>query len=249
MKIVVGHLYPDYLNIYADRGNIAVLARRAAWRGHELDVRTLSVGEPVEPGEHDLLYVGGGQDREQALVAEDLAAKADGVRAAVDAGAAVLAVCGGYQLMGRSYRDFHGGDLPGIGLFPLETVAGKTRMIGDVLLECELEPGVPRTLAGFENHAGRTKLDPGAEPLGRVVAGFGNDGESGFEGCRVGRAVGTYLHGPLLPRNPWFADWILSQALTHRLGEPPTFEPLADELEAEAHAISAGRARNRGGKR
>src|SRR5881394_298597 len=184
MKLVVGHLFPDYLNIYADRGNIAVLARRAAWRGHDLDVRPVSVGEPVRVGEHDLLYVGGGQDREQALVAGDLAAKAEGVRDAVAAGAALLAVCGGYQLLGRSYRDFHGADLPGIGLFPLETVAGETRMIGDVLLECELDPGVRRTLAGFENHAGRTKLDPGADPLGRVVAGFGNDGESGFERCR-----------------------------------------------------------------
>jgi len=249
MTIVVGHLYPDYLNIYADRGNIAVLARRAAWRGHDLDVRAVSVGHPVEPGEHDLLYGGGGQDREQALVAEDLLAKAEAVRAAVDGGAAVLAVCGGYQLMGRSYRDFHGEDLPGIGLFPLETVAGDTRMIGDVLLECELEPGVVRTLAGFENHAGRTNLDAGAEPLGRVVAGFGNDGESGFEGCRVGRAVGTYLHGPLLPRNPWFADWVLAQALAHRLGEPPVFELLPDDLEHQAHAVSAARARSRGGKR
>jgi lipid II isoglutaminyl synthase (glutamine-hydrolysing) len=249
MKIVVGHLYPDYLNIYADRGNIAVLARRAAWRGHELEVHPVSVGEPVAPGEHDLLYVGGGQDREQALVAEDLVAKADGVRAAVDGGAAVLAVCGGYQLLGRSYRDFHGEDLPGIGLFPLDTVAGDRRMIGDVLLECELEPGIVRTLAGFENHAGRTRLDPGAEPLGRVVAGFGNDGESGFEGCRVGRAVGTYLHGPLLPRNPWFADWVLAQALAHRGGALPMFEPLSDDLEHEAHAVSAARARSRGGRR
>ncbi|MGZ8702453.1 MAG: type 1 glutamine amidotransferase, partial [Gaiellaceae bacterium] len=167
MKIVVGHLYPDYLNIYADRGNIAVLSRRAAWRGHELDVRPVSVGEPVHPGEHDLLYVGGGQDREQALVAQDLLAKAAGVLESVAQGAAVLAVCGGYQLLGRTYRDFHGVDLPGIGLFPFDTVAGDTRMIGDVLLECELEPGVRRTLAGFENHAGRTRLDPGAQPLGR----------------------------------------------------------------------------------
>ena len=248
MKILVGHLYPDYLNIYADRGNIAVLARRAAWRGHELEVRTVSVGEPVRPGEHDLLYVGGGQDREQALVADDLVAKADGVREAVAAGGALLAVCGGYQLMGRSYRDLHGADLPGIGLFPLETVAGETRMIGDVLIECELEPGMRRTLAGFENHAGRTHLDPDAEPLGRVVAGFGNDGESGFEGCRVDRAVGTYLHGPLLPRNPWFADWLLAQALAHRLGEPPELAPLRDELEREAHAVSARRAHARGGR-
>ena len=249
MKIKVGHLYPDYLNIYADRGNIAVLARRAAWRGHELDVRALSAGDAVQPGEHDLLYIGGGQDREQSLVAEDLEAKAEGIRTAVAGGAAVLAVCGGYQLLGRSYRDLHGADLRGIGVFPLETVAGETRMIGDVLLECELEPGLHRTLAGFENHAGRTKLDPGAEPLGRVVAGFGNDGESGWEGCRVGRSVGTYLHGPLLPRNPWFADWVIAQALAHRLGEPPTLDPLPDELEHQAHAVSARRAHARGGRR
>jgi lipid II isoglutaminyl synthase (glutamine-hydrolysing) len=249
MKIVVGHLYPDYLNIYADRGNIAVLAQRAAWRGHELDVRTVSVGDTVRPGEHDLLYVGGGQDREQALVADDLAAKSDGVLGAVADGAALLAVCGGYQLLGRSYRDLHGADLPGLGLFPHETVAGEMRMIGNVLLECELEPGMRRTLAGFENHAGRTRLDPGAQPLGRVVAGFGNDGESGWEGCRAGRAVGTYLHGPLLPRNPWFADWLLTQALAHRLGEPPELAPLADELELQAHAVSARRAESRGGRR
>jgi hypothetical protein len=249
VKIVVGHLYPDYLNIYADRGNIAVLSRRAAWRGHELDVRPVSIGEPVYPGEHDLLYIGGGQDREQALVAPDLLAKAAGVRESVAEGAAVLAVCGGYQLLGRSYRDFHGADLPGIGLFPFDTVAGDTRMIGDVLLECELEPGVHRTLAGFENHAGRTRLDPGAEPLGRIVAGFGNDGESGWEGCRVERAIGTYLHGPLLPRNPWLADWLLAQALAHRLGDPPELVPLGDELEEEAHTVSARRAETRGGRR
>jgi CobQ-like glutamine amidotransferase family enzyme len=249
MRIRVAHLYPDYLNIYADRGNIAVLEQRAAWRGHDLEVGPVSVGDEIRPGEFDLLYVGGGQDREQALVASDLAAKRDGVMAAVEAGAAVLAVCGGYQLLGRSYRDFHGLDLPGVGLFPLETVAGERRMIGDVLLECELGPEMRRTLAGFENHAGRTLLDAGAEPLGRVIAGFGNDGESGFEGCRVGRAVGTYLHGPLLPRNPWFADWVLAQALAHATdGEPPALQALGDELEAEAHAVSARRAEARGGR-
>jgi len=249
VKIVVGHLYPDYLNIYADRGNIAVLSRRAAWRGHELEVHSVSIGDPLIPGEHDLLYVGGGQDREQALVAQDLVAKAAGVQESVAAGAALLAVCGGYQLLGRSYRDLHGSELPGIGVFPVDTVAGETRMIGDVLLECELEPGLRRTLAGFENHAGRTRLDPGAQPLGRVVAGFGNDGESGWEGCRVGRALGTYLHGPLLPRNPWLADWLLAQALAHRHGVAPKLEPLPDELETEAHAVSAKRAETRGGRR
>lgn len=249
MRIRVGHLYPDYLNIYADRGNIAVFARRAALRGHELEVTGISVGAEVRPGEHDLLYIGGGQDREQALVAPDLAAKGPGIVEAVAGGAALLAVCGGYQLLGRGYLGRHGKSMPGVGLFPHETVAGERRMIGDVLLECELNPGERRTLAGFENHAGLTKLDPGAEPLGRVVAGFGNDGKSGYEGCRVGRAIGTYLHGPLLPRNPWLADWLLSQALGHATGaEPQELEPLPDRLEAEAHAVSAQRARDRGGR-
>ena len=246
MKVVVGHLYPDYLNIYADRGNIAVLSQRAAWREHELEVRSDSVGEPVDPGEHDLLYIGGGQDREQALVAVDLAAKADAVQEAVAGGAAVLAVCGGYQLLGRYYRDRDGVELPGIGLLPLHTIAGERRMIGDVLLDCKW---AGRTLAGFENHAGRTLLDESARPLGRVVHGFGNDGESGFEGCRAGRVIATYLHGPLLPRNPWLADWVLSQALAHASGaEPPELEPLPDELEREAHTVAAGRARARGGR-
>jgi lipid II isoglutaminyl synthase (glutamine-hydrolysing) len=248
--IRVGHLYPDYLNIYADRGNIAVLTRRAAWRGHELQVTALGMGDAIAPGEHDLYYVGGGQDREQLLVAEDLAGKAEALQDAVDGGVAALAVCGGYQLLGRGYRGFHGEDMPGIGLLPLETVADERRMIGDVLIECELAPGEKRTLAGFENHAGRTRLDSGAHPLGRVLAGFGNDGESGFEGCRAGRIIGTYLHGPLLPRNPWLADWLLAQALAHRLGadEAPPLEPLPDELEGRAHEVSAGRARSRGGR-
>jgi CobQ-like glutamine amidotransferase family enzyme len=246
LRIRVAHLYPDYLNIYADRGNIAVLARRAQWRGHELDVAPVSIGDDLRPGAHDLLYIGGGQDREQALVAVDLAAKAESVRAAAAGGTAVLAVCGGYQLLGRFYRDRDGAELPGVGLFPLETIAGETRMIGDVLLDCAW---AGRTLAGFENHAGRTALDGGAEPLGRVVSGFGNDGRSGFEGCRVGRAVGTYLHGPLLPRNPWFADWVLGEALAYATGgDAAQLQPLADELELEAHAVAADRARARGGR-
>jgi CobQ-like glutamine amidotransferase family enzyme len=249
--IRVGHLYHEYLNIYADRGNIAVLERRASWRGHELEVTAIGMNDPVVPGRHDLYYVGGGQDREQLLVARDLAAKAEQLREAVlGSGAAMLAVCGGYQLLGRGYRGFHGEDMPGAGLLPLETVAGERRMIGDVLLDCELEAGRRRTLAGFENHAGRTRLDPGAEPLGRVVYGFGNDGESGYEGCRLGRVIGTYLHGPLLPRNPWLADWLLAQALAHRTGGgPPELEPLPDELEHAAHGVAADRARARGGRR
>jgi CobQ-like glutamine amidotransferase family enzyme len=245
MKIRVGHLYPDYLNIYADRGNIAVLSKRAARRGHELEVEAIGIGDAVGPGELDLYYVGGGQDREQALIAPDVEAKGPDLLRAVEDGAAVVAVCGGYQLLGRFYRDRAGAELPGAGVLPLHTLAGERRMIGDVLLECAW---AGRTLAGFENHAGRTYLEDGAEPLGRVLAGFGNDGESGYEGCLSGRVVGTYLHGPLLPRNPWFADWILAQALAHELGEPPELEPLDDELEEQAHAVSAERARTRGGR-
>jgi CobQ-like glutamine amidotransferase family enzyme len=249
VRLRVGHLYPEYLNIYADRGNIAVLAGRAARRGLELDITAVGLGETPQPGAYDLLYVGGGQDREQALIAPDMASKGPALAEAVGGGAAFLAVCGGYQLLGRYYRDRYGSELPGAGVLPLHTVAGERRMIGDVLLECELEPGRIATLAGFENHAGRTILDDGAQPLGRVIAGFGNDGASGYEGCRVERVVGTYLHGPLLPRNPWLADWLLAQAAAHRTGgEPPELEPLDDSLEAEAHAVSAARARARGGR-
>jgi lipid II isoglutaminyl synthase (glutamine-hydrolysing) len=247
-KIVVGHLYPDYLNIYADRGNMAVLERRAAWRGIGFDYRTIGLGEKASPAEYDLYYVGGGQDREQALVAPDLAAKGESLREAADGGAAFLAVCGGYQLLGRFYRDRSGAELPGVGLLPHHTVAGERRMIGDVLLECELEPGQRRTLAGFENHAGRTYLDEGGEPLGRVVAGFGNNGEDGVEGSRIGNALGTYLHGPLLPRNPWLADWLIGKALARRLGDMPDLEPLPDDFESSAQRVSAERARSRGGR-
>jgi hypothetical protein len=249
VRIRVAHLYPDYLNIYADRGNIAVLAHRARLRGHELAVMPVALGDALEPGTFDLAYVGGGQDREQAVIAPDLAARGASLRHAIEHGAVVLAVCGGYQLLGRGYRGRDGAWLPGAGVFPLETVAGERRMIGDVLLACELVRGEPRTLAGFENHAGRTLLDPGAQPLGRVVAGFGNDGSSGAEGCRVGTALGTYLHGPLLPRNPWLADWLLERSLAHAAGhEVPALEPLPDVLEAEAHRVSAERARERGGR-
>jgi CobQ-like glutamine amidotransferase family enzyme len=247
-KIVVGHLYPDYLNIYADRGNIAVLEHRAAWRGIGFEYRTIGLGDRVGVDEHDLYYIGGGQDREQALIAPDLATRGERLREEVDQGAAFLAVCGGYQLLGRFYRDRSGIELPGIGLLPHHTIAGQRRMIGDVLLQCELEPGERRTLAGFENHAGHTYLDEGADALGRVLAGFGNNGEDGFEGSRVGSAVGTYLHGPLLPRNPWLADWLIRRALGRRLGDPPELAELPDDFESSAQRVSAERARARGGR-
>jgi CobQ-like glutamine amidotransferase family enzyme len=216
-------------------------------RGHDVEVTSLGFGDRLDPGQHDLLYVGGGQDREQALVAPDLAQRGNDLRRAIETGTALLAVCGGYQLLGRGYRGRDGSWMPGAGVFPLETVAGEKRLIGDVLLEADLGDGVTTMVAGFENHAGRTLLDTGATPFGRVIAGHGNDGESGFEGCRVAAAIGTYLHGPLLPRNPELADWLLARALEHG-GGSGNLEPLGDELERLAHAVSTGRAKARGGK-
>jgi lipid II isoglutaminyl synthase (glutamine-hydrolysing) len=247
MRVLCGHLYPDYLNIYADRGNIAVLERRAGWRGIDFEIVPIGMAGAI-PADVDLLYVGGGQDREQALIAADLASRGAELSEAIASGTALLAVCGGYQLLGRYYRDRSGRELPGADVLPLWTEAGDRRMIGDILLDCDLPGAGRRTLAGFENHGGRTYLEPGADALGRVVAGFGNNGEDGLEGCRYEGAIGTYLHGPLLPRNPWLADWLIARALAHRLGRPPELEPLPDELERRAHEVAAGRARGRGGR-
>ena len=235
MRLHLCHLYPDHLNIYADRGNITVLERRCRWRGIDVSVLPCGIAEPLP--EADLLYVGGGQDRDQLLVAEDLTGKAEAVHAAVAAGACLLAVCGGYQLLGHDYRGQAGGRIPGIGLLDLRTEAGTRRMIGNVALRCELEPGRLRTLVGFENHAGRTYLGPGLQPLGRVLHGNGNNGEDGGEGVRAGRVVGTYVHGPLLPKNPWLADWLIGQALARRHGAV-SLEPLDDALELEAHRVA-----------
>jgi len=247
VKLTVGHLYPDYLNIYADRGNVAVLRRRCVARGIEFAVLPIGLQGAVPAG-IDLFYVGGGQDREQELVAPDLVAKGPALREAIDGGAALLAVCGGYQLLGHVYRERSGREVAGAGILPLTTVAGERRLIGDILLECELEPGARRQIAGFENHAGRTYLESGVEPLGRVVAGYGNNGEDRGEGCRAGRVLGTYLHGPLLPRNPWLADWLIAESLAHALGERPILAPLPDRLEEQAFAVAAARARSRGGR-
>jgi hypothetical protein len=246
VKIRVCHFYPEYLNIYADRGNIAVLRARAHARGHELELIPIGLAELVPDRGVDLFYIGGGQDRDQRLVAEDFAAKGPALAAAVSDGAVVLGVCGGYQLLGRSYRGRDGTTLPGTGLLGLETIPGERRLIGDALIDCTWEG---KQLAGFENHMGRTLLDPGVEPLGRVIAGFGNDGTSGFEGARSGRVYGTYLHGPLLPRNPWFADRLLAEALAHAAGGAVDLTPLDDELERAAHTVAAARARARGGGR
>ena len=226
-------LYPDLMNIYADRGNLLLLERRCRWRGIDFSVTASSLGERLDPDGVDLFYIGGGQDRDQQLCALDLAeVKRDALHAAADRGAVILAVCGGYQLLGYSYQL---GDetLPGTGLVDLVTVrSDEARLIGNVAIEVELDPGVRRVLAGFENHGGRTQLGPSATPLGRVLKGRGNNGVDGYEGVRRANVIGTYLHGPLLPKNAWFADWLIQTALG--LDEP--LEPLDDRLEADAHA-------------
>jgi CobQ-like glutamine amidotransferase family enzyme len=235
MELRVLSLYPDQMNIYADRGNIIFLQRRCEWRGISFSLAGAGPAERVDAGSHDLFYIGGGQDRDQRVVAEDLvASKQEALAAAVEDGAVVLAVCGGYQLLGHSYQ-LGEERIPGLGLADLETVREPgPRLIGNVAIEVDLGGG-PRLLAGFENHGGRTYLGPDAEPLGRVVKGFGNNGGDGFEGVRRANIVGTYLHGPLLPKNAWLADRLIEIALGRRYGAEPQLEPLDDSLEAAAH--------------
>jgi CobQ-like glutamine amidotransferase family enzyme len=225
-------LYPDLMNIYADRGNLLLLERRCQWRGLGFSLTASGLGEELDPAGADLFYIGGGQDRDQRLCARDLASvKRDALHEAVARQAVVLAVCGGYQLLGRSYQL---GDetLPGAGLVELETVRSDgPRLIGNVAIEVELDPGDRRVLAGFENHGGRTTLGASAQPLGRVLRGHGNNGGDGYEGVRAGSVIGTYLHGPLLPKNAWFADWLIANALSLS-----SLAPLPDDLEDAAHA-------------
>jgi CobQ-like glutamine amidotransferase family enzyme len=230
-------LYPELMNIYADRGNLLLLQRRCEWRGIGFELTGSDLGEPIDPRQADLFYIGGGQDRDQRLCAFDLAeTKREGLHAAAEGGVALLAVCGGYQLLGHSY-ELGEETLPGVGLVDLRTVRSDgPRLIGNVALEVDL-PGLDgvggsRILAGFENHGGRTRLGPGATPLGRVLRGHGNDDKSGFEGVRAGNVIGTYLHGPLLPKNVWLADWLIARAL----GREEPLPALDDALEAAAHA-------------
>jgi CobQ-like glutamine amidotransferase family enzyme len=235
MELRLLSLYPEQMNIYADRGNILFLRQRCEWRGISFSYAAAGQGERIDPGAHDLFYVGGGQDRDQRMVAADmLATKRNSLASAVEDGAVLLAVCGGYQLLGHSYQ--LGGDrIPGLGLADLETVREEgPRLIGNVAIEADLGVG-PRLIAGFENHGGRTYLGERAQPLGRVVKGFGNNGRDGVEGVRRANLIGTYLHGPLLPKNAWLADRLIEMALARRQGSEPELDPLDDSLEAAAH--------------
>jgi CobQ-like glutamine amidotransferase family enzyme len=230
----IAHLYADEMNIYGDRGNILTLTRRAEWRGIPVEVRAIGRGPAPDLSDIDLIFWGGGQDRDQELVFTDAAAhKVQAIRAALDDGAVVLAVCGGYQLLGEYYVTADGKQLPGLGLVDLHTVPGSRRNIGNIVIETSGLGLDPPTLVGFENHSGKTYLGPGLQPLGRVLRGAGNNGEDGWEGVASGNIFGTYLHGSLLPKNPHFADQLLERALQRRGFS--RLKPLDDTVEMSAH--------------
>jgi CobQ-like glutamine amidotransferase family enzyme len=249
MRLRLVHLYGDLMNLYGDRGNILALQRRCAWRQIDLDVMEVTVGDLVDPAASDIFFFGGGQDREQETVSRDLAAgNGEAIREAIERGASLLAVCGGYQLLGRFFRTNEGVEIPGTGLFDAYTVAGGSRMVGNLLIEGDLA-GERRSLVGFENHSGRTYLGEGAAPLGRVVVGNGNNGQDRLEGARYRAAIGTYLHGPALPKNPWLTDWLILAALQRHLGADAALPELDDRRELAAHGAVADRVRREGNVR
>ncbi|RIK43305.1 MAG: glutamine amidotransferase [Chloroflexi bacterium] len=238
MELRIGWLYGHEMNIYGDRGNVMCLARRAEWRGIGAHVTTIGIGERFDPCAHDVLFWGGGQDREQIAVAADLSGpKGAALAGAIEDGMPILAVCGGFQLLGHYYRPHDRPELPGIGVLDVTSVAGDTRFIGNVVVDSP-EFGV---LVGFENHSARTFLGTGVSPLGVVRTGHGNNGQDGLEGARYRNAVGTYLHGSLLPKNPAVADWLIQTALSRRYGERE-LAPLNDAHERRAHDDVVARA-------
>ncbi len=225
MKLIIGYLYGDLMNIYGDTGNIIALKKRAEWRGIEVKLKVKSLKSKITKGECDIFFFGGGQDQQQSLVASDLESSGKGeiIKKEMEKGIPLLAICGGYQLLGDYYQPHKGPKLQGVGLFPAYTVAGDTRMIGNIIIESQFGK-----LVGFENHSGRTYLKKEGQPLGKVIKGFGNNGEDNTEGCVYKNAIGCYMHGSLLPKNPELADWLLEKALKINL------KPLDDTLEIQA---------------
>lgn len=234
----IGHLYPDLLNLYGDRGNTIALVKRCAWRGIDAEIIDLSVGKDADFEEIDLFFIGGGQDFDQHALLADLGVGKPGSKAArlqdaIEADVPVLAICGGYQLLGEYYQDNQGQTIEFLGAIPMYTEAGDTRLIGNVVFRADALEGAPMVV-GFENHGGRTRLREGAQPLGTVIKGFGNNGEDGTEGLRYRNVIATYSHGPLLPKNPVVADALLGLALQRRYSGAK-LEPLCDSLENTAH--------------
>lgn len=249
MNLRIAHLYPKAMNLYGDKGNIMVLIKRCQWRGIEVKLERVGEGETIDFSSCDILFMGGGPDSAQRSIADDLLAKGDRIREAVERGICALTICGAYQLFGRYFKTKDGAMLPGIGIFDHHTEAGDRRMIGNALVDCsellaeEVFPThgkdkAPLELVGFENHSGRTFLGEGCKPLGKVIRGYGNDGSSGLEGCRYKNAFGTYLHGPLLPKNPWFADYLIRLGLERRYGHPIELEELDDTIEMAAFKVA-----------
>tara|TARA_Y100000588_G_scaffold355075_1_gene409959 strand:+ start:1072 stop:1806 length:735 start_codon:yes stop_codon:yes gene_type:complete len=235
------------MNVYGDQGNASALRYRCEARGITLEIASISIGETFDPRDYDLLIVGGGEDREQRRIADDLTKRGGAIRSAIAAGLPALAVCGGFQLFGNSYVGSDGKALPGIGVFRMETIhpGNKTkRSIGNVLLQTEFGEVV-----GFENHGASTWLDNREERFGTVVVGRGNNGEDGSEGARVANAIGTYLHGSLLPKNPSITDFLLERALSRRFGEGVTLEPLDQHHEESARKEASRITRRRKGLR
>lgn len=246
-SIRICHLYPELMNLYGDRGNVIAFSRRAEWMGIRPEVTAVSLSESHDFTKYDLLFIGGGQDKEQKLICIDFQqVKGKAIADAILSGVVTLAVCGGYQLLGKYYRTGQGDEvLPGIGVLDAWTVAGNKRLIGNVVIESTLG-GETRTIVGFENHSGKTYLGESVTPLGRVRRGFGNNGEDGYEGCVYKNCVGTYLHGSLLPKNPWLTDYLIQTALVRKYGDF-SLVPLDDTIEDLAHRAAISRAAQRPG--
>jgi len=241
MHLTIGYLYGDLMNIYGDTGNIIALKKRAEWRGIEVEVKNISVGDRIPTRQVgtqiDIYFFGGGQDQSQEAVARDLGKNAKGkvIKEDVERGVPLLAICGGYQLLGDYYKPHKGPKLQGVGLFPAYTVASDKRMIGNIVIHTTNYQLPTTNLVGFENHSGKTYLKPNAQPLGKIISGFGNSGEDKTEGCIYKNAIGCYMHGSLLPKNPELADWLLQKALETKYGKEINLKPLDDSLESEAH--------------
>lgn len=233
MKLIIGYLYGDLMNIYGDMGNIIALKKRAEWRGIDVEVKNISLGNNLKKGEIDIFFFGGGQDLQQILVAKDLQSKAKVIKSEIERGVPLLSICGGYQLLGDYYQPHKGSKLPGISLFPAYTLASYDRMIGNIVIDSMFGD-----LIGFENHSGKTHLKKNAISLGMVKKGFGNNGKDKTEGCIYKNAIGCYMHGSLLPKNPKLADWMLKKALEIKYGKEIDLKPLDDTLENQAHTTA-----------
>lgn len=237
LTISIAHLYPKLLNLYGDMGNIITLKKRCEWRGIKVEFEEINVGDSIR--NHDLYFIGGGQDKQQEEVAEELYSHKAELTAQRDDGAVFLGICGGYQLFGHYYQPHDKDKLKGISLMNAYTVAGNKRFIGNVTVKTKFL--TPETLVGFENHSGLTYLEDGTEALGVVSVGNGNNGKDGREGARYKNVFGTYLHGSLLPKNPHFADYLISLALEKRYGEKIELSKLDDKLEFQTHNSLIGK--------